>query len=128
MKFCAISALAALLATPAQGSAPDVPVPVGGVAEIDACPGLGFVSGIRTFLAVRTGPGVSYRQTDSLNDGHMLFLCSESADGQWQGVVYASKPGLQDCGVSSPTPQAQPYQGPCKSGWVRSTWVSVLAG
>lgn len=128
MKFYAVSALVALVATSTQASAAEVAVRVGGAAEMDACAGLGFVTGIHTFLAVRSGPGVSYNQTGSLHNGHMLFLCSESADGQWKGVVYAAAPGLQDCGVSSPSAAAQPYRGPCKSGWVRSTWVSVLAG
>lgn len=115
-------------AAAADQPTPGVPVPLGATPGVDACPTLGSVAGVRTFLAVRAGPGVSYRQTDALHNGHMLFLCSASADGQWQGVVYAADPGLQECGVSSPVATPEPYRGPCKSGWVRATWVAVLAG
>ena len=107
-----------------------VPVMVGGDAETDACSAVGQVKGLKAggdgFLAVRSGPGTTYRMVDKIGNGQLVYLCESSADGDWLAVVYAL--GDEDCGVTSPLPSRQPYRGHCRAGWVKATWVEVVAG
>lgn len=105
-----------------------VPVMVGGVAELDACGGRGEVRGLNprgdNFLAVRTGPGSKYPMLDRLYNGNQVYVCDQY--GEWIGIVYGEP--MQDCGVSSPVPRRQPYQGPCQSGWAHRNWLVLIAG
>lgn len=114
----------------ACANAKSVQVMVGGDAESDACGAVGEVRGLRSdgdgFLAVRAGPGATYRIVDKIGNGQLLYLCDATADGAWLAVVYASDD--DDCGVTSPLPSRQPYQGTCRKGWVKATWVEVVAG
>lgn len=110
-----------------------VPVLIGvyGDGELDACMSIGAVSGLNPkgdgFLAVRSGPAGHYKLLDKLKEGQRVFLCSSSEDELWQGIVYASDAKV-DCGVSSPVKSARAYKGPCKSGWVSTKWIKVIAG
>jgi hypothetical protein len=105
-----------------------VPVMVGGLAELDACGGLGEVRGLNprgdAFLAVRKGPGRKYPMIDRLYNGNRVYFCDDY--GEWIGIVYGEP--AQDCGVSSPLPKQQPYKGPCESGWVHRNWLVLIAG
>lgn len=125
-------AMAGLLAAVFAASAQDarVPVVVGQVKEIDACPSWGEVAGLQhSTLAVRSGPGTSYPQLDALQNGQGLYLCDSSTDGEWEGVVYMpGKNTPPDCAVSSSVPTQRAYAGPCRFGWVRSKWVKLTAG
>jgi hypothetical protein len=123
--------LAIAVALPSEQSRakqPQVPVMIGGEADLDACGAVGTVSGLKptpgNTLAVRSGPGREQDRIDSLPQGTRLWLCDRQ--GPWLGVVYGP-PGA-DCGVSTPRPVRQPYRGPCSSGWVHESYVELLAG
>ena len=64
-----------------------VPVMVGGEADLDACGGVGVVSGLAPhgdgFLAVRSGTNASYKLVDKLLEGQQVLMCSTSADDKW---------------------------------------------
>lgn len=121
----AIGVLFAAVAANVVAAAGGSPVMIGSEPGLDACGSLGAVTSAT--LSVRDGPGSAFRRIDSLAKGRTVFVCSSSPDGEWTGVVYAdgSEP---DCGVSSPVPEPQPYAGACRSGWVRSKWITIIAG
>lgn len=120
---------AAAIAVPALGLAQQRAIPVvpGQNQGYDACGIIGEVAGLDPsgdgFLAVRAGPDGGYAMLDQLHNGDAVYICDQS--GPWLGVVY---PGYQDCGVSSPWPQAAAYRGPCSSGWVHKNYVREAAG
>jgi hypothetical protein len=125
-------ALAALLATAsAHAGAPSpkaVPVMVGGNADIDACPSLAQVGGATSgLISVKAGPSAEHAEIDRLANGAFAYACEEH--GEWTGVVYLQgKNEAPDCGVASNRAKRSSYKGPCKSGWVRSRWLSIVAG
>lgn len=100
----------------------------GGEADLDACGSSGAVTGLRrdgdNFLAVRSGPAVTYRMLDKLLEDQSVQICDER--GSWLGIVYGE--AGQDCGTGSPVAKRQPYRGRCKSGWVSSKYIRLLAG
>lgn len=106
------------------------PVMVGAVEDLDACTGLGVVSGLDpegdAFLAVRAAANANAKMLDKLPEGKKVHICDTSPDGKWLGIVYSRK-GI-DCGVNSPIRPAQPYKGRCHSGWVSARWIKVIAG
>lgn len=114
---------------PAHGLAQQQQVPViaGQNQGYDACGIVGEVTGLKPggdgFLAVRAGPDTGYAMLDQLHNGDPVYICDQN--GEWLGIVY---PAQQDCGVSSPWPQAAPYNGPCYSGWVHRSFVREAAG
>ncbi|QQP97862.1 hypothetical protein [Lysobacter enzymogenes] len=122
----------ALPAVPAEAAPPRaVPVEVGGSEEWDACGATGRVRGLKAdgdgFLAVRAGPGADHRMLDKLGNGRLVYLCGNR--GGWTSVVYAptdADPSV--CGVSSAIAEIEVYRGPCKSGWVNTAWIEVVAG
>jgi hypothetical protein len=121
------AAAAVLFSSHAQaGSA--VPVQVGGLEEIDACPGRGVVTGLNpqgdNFLAVRSGPGPDFAKIDELYQGERVLLCDER--GQWLGIAYTRDDA--DCGVAGPQAERTAYAGPCRSGWVFRSYITVVAG
>ncbi|XSG81907.1 MAG: integron [Methyloligella sp. ZOD6] len=122
-------AAAAISLLPVLGVAQQraIPVIAGQNQGYDACGIIGEIAGLDPngdgFLAVRAGPDGSYAMLDQLHNGDAVYICDQS--GAWLGVVY---PGYQDCGVSSPWPQAAAYQGPCSSGWVHKNYVREAAG
>jgi hypothetical protein len=102
-------------------------------AEFDACGSHGQVRGLRedgdNFLSVRAAPGTAAAETDRLKNGATVILCDSSKDGKWSGVVYpAAGQTAATCATSSPVPSQTAYAGPCRSGWVASTFVAVTAG
>lgn len=126
---CSLLALTALaFAAPAKTPAA-VAVKVGGDEVLDACGSLGQVTGLKAggdgFLAVRSGPGTAYAVLDKLGNGREVYLCG--GDEQWIAIVYPTAPRMH-CGVTSPIAVSREYRGPCKSGWVRATWIEVMAG
>jgi hypothetical protein len=107
-----------------------VSVHYGGDENVDACTSLAQVDhlsiGPNGFLAVKDAPNIKARRTDKVFNGQKLWICDESKDGKWVGVVYPSNE-KQDCGVTSPVEKKKPYDGPCKSGWVSRKYVRLLA-
>lgn len=99
-------------------------VTIGGDSKRAACPGSGKVSGLSGAgtLSVRTGPGVQLGRADRLANGAAVFMCDWSADGNWVGVVYAPRAGV-DCGVSEKITSPRPYAGSCRSGWVSAKYL-----
>lgn len=81
------------------------------------------------FLAVKAAPRIDARRLDKLGPNAELYVCDQSKDGKWLGVVYESdgRPSA-NCGVTSAVPTARPYSGRCQSGWVYSKYIDVSAG
>lgn len=97
-------------------------------AELDACGGLGRISGRYRPQLIREAPDERARAADEITDSTLVWLCE--AEGDWQGVVY-SREEFQDetdCQVSSPVEAPRAYDGPCKAGWVLAKDVEFLAG
>jgi hypothetical protein len=126
-------AVGLLLATAAVATArePVVPVQFGAIPELDACGSQGEVRGLNpkgdNFLAVREGPGADYAKVDEIHEGQWIILCEEAEKGAWFGIVY-DPTGELDCGTGSPIAEKRVYDGPCKSGWVSSKFITMLAG
>jgi hypothetical protein len=95
-------------------------VTVGGDAGEAACPAQASVwlRGSAT-LAVRAGPGTAFERIDRLGNGTRVFVCDRSGDAGWVGIVY----GSADCGLAAPITPPRAYQGACRSGWVRSSYL-----
>lgn len=97
-----------------------VPVMVGSSDGTDSCD-FGNVHSLNPrgdgFLAVRSGPGEKYPMIDRLYNNNRVDICDKH--GAWKGIVYGESG--QDCEISH---DRQPYNGPCKSGWVHKKWVS----
>ncbi len=131
-----VLALVSLLATVTGPPAPEAEeygegrVPMIGLQgpHLDACGGIGRVSGAGTVQPAREGPASNTRVSEKLPRGTMVWLCE--AAGEWQGVVYASGEfqEIGDCRVSSPIAVPRSYDGPCKSGWILAKNIELLAG
>lgn len=115
------------------------PVRIGeGGPRFDACQAVGRVAGLRSNqLDVHIAPFDSAKSKDGLSVGQLVYICTRSIDQQWFGIVYDNATALADgenaaprtdCGVSSPVRSKRNYDGPCKSGWVESTFVKLVAG
>lgn len=132
-----------------QGSNPaEKPVRIGeGGPRFDACQAVGRVQGLRgATLPVRIAPFDAAEQKAAIGEGQQVWICTRSIDQQWFGIVYddgvaerlddaeasgsapTASTGSVDCGVSSPVRAKRNYDGPCKSGWVESTYVKLVAG
>ncbi|WP_374073614.1 hypothetical protein [Bdellovibrio bacteriovorus] len=100
-------------------------VQVGGNEEEDAC-GSSGIALASTTLVQRSKSGDVQFNTVPVNA--MVYMCdySGSEDSAWIGVVYGKK--NQDCGVSSPIKDRQDYKGPCKSGWIKKSFIELVAG
>lgn len=138
---CAASAFAAAalvsLSTAHAAGAPENlarPVIVGqDGADAAACGVTGEVRGLREEgglrLSVLAGPDAAAPEIDRLNNGAAVLLCDSSRDGRWSGIVYpATGQTLADCGVATPVSRKSPYRGPCRSGWVATTFVVATTG
>ena len=86
---------------------------------------------------VATGPSAKPARIGegSLSPGQTVYVCTRSHDQQWFGIVYDKQSAgateadsSVDCGVSSPVRAKRNYDGPCKSGWVESLFVVLVAG
>lgn len=105
---------------------PTGPVMVGGEADLDACGGWGIVT-VTTTLFTKNSEG--YMSFDKVEASTGAALCDyhEDQDGKFYGIIYSEEEGV-DCGVSSPIATEKPYDGPCKSGWVKMEYLLFLAG
>lgn len=126
--------------------------------RLDACGALGVVRRIgKGALALRAAPFSDAKSLADLPEGARLHVCTRSLDQKWLGVVVAQDVDAAqapitgnlaigdndmgtanavpaapvpviDCGVSSPVESRRPYRGPCRSGWVSSAYVALVAG
>ncbi len=79
-------------------------------------------------LSVRAAPYPAAHEIDRLPAGARFFVCARSIDQKWFGLVYEEGGAVSErCGVSRPLPSRQDYDGPCRSGWVSSASVSLIA-
>ena len=133
--FVATGLLTASIAASAaqgQGQAGQRPVRVGLAGnDLDACLSLAEVRGLDrngdNFLTVRATPTRAGRVLDRLGPNRQVWICDGDAVPGWTGIVYADRPGVA-CNVGSPVPSIRPYQGPCRTGWVFSRYLFVVAG
>ena len=80
-------------------------------------------------LAVRAAPYDAAAETGQVAAGGQFFVCARSHDQRWMGIVYDEGGKLASgCGVSSPVASRRDYDGPCRSGWVSSAFVKLIAG
>ena len=111
--------------------------------RFDACQAVGRIQGLQgRELDVRIAPFDAAEKKDSIKQGQVVWICTRSHDQQWHGIVYddgvvggvdgetagSSNRGPGECGVSSPVRSKRNYDGPCKSGWVESNFVKLVAG
>lgn len=82
-----------------------------------------------SILPVRAAPFESTATSGRIAAGARFFVCTRSIDQRWMGIVYEDGGTLAPgCGVSAPAPRRVAYAGPCKSGWVASAAVRLIAG
>ncbi|MDB5693542.1 MAG: hypothetical protein JWO81_2605 [Alphaproteobacteria bacterium] len=80
-------------------------------------------------LPVRAAPFDNAAQAGAVAAGGRFFVCSRSIDQKWFGIVYDGSGALAPaCGVSEPANTRHDYSGPCRSGWIQSAYVKVIAG
>ncbi|MEL7739749.1 hypothetical protein AAG614_15295 [Citromicrobium bathyomarinum] len=97
-----------------------------------ACTGIGSVAnlpgGNDNYLNVREGPSAKAKATDRLGDDQPIYLCDQTEDGSWIGIVYMASgylPVTDECGVEDLVASRRPYAGNCQSGWVSAKYVEV---
>lgn len=99
--------------------------------NFDACPWVGTTRHVEaeTGLAVRAGPFDTSPEAGKVAADGRFYVCSRSLDQKWFGIVYDESGGLGPrCGVSDPVASKRSYEGPCRSGWVSSAFVKLIAG
>lgn len=80
-------------------------------------------------LPVRSAPFDNAAESGSVASRAHFFICTRSHDQKWFGIVYDEDGTLAErCGVSEPVTGRRDYDGPCRSGWVQSAFVKVIAG
>ncbi len=80
-------------------------------------------------LEVRAAPYEAGTETGAVPAGTQFFVCARSHDQRWMGIVYDESGTLApECGVSSPVASRRDYAGRCRSGWVSSAFVKLIAG
>ncbi|HEY8603747.1 hypothetical protein [Tsuneonella suprasediminis] len=94
----------------------------------DACRGVGSVANLpaNDTLSVREGPNAKARRIDSLKDDAPVYICDQSADGKWIGIVYQANgylPTDDKCRAEENVGSVRPYEGPCLTGWVSAKYV-----
>ena len=119
--------------TDAEPIAPDaVPVRIGELGpNFAACSAAGTSRHIAPGegLQVRAAPFETAAASGSIPAEARFFVCTRSHDQRWFGVVYEEGGTLAPaCGVSRPINARRNYDGPCRSGWVSSAFVKVIAG
>jgi hypothetical protein len=117
--------LAGVALAPLAPAAEAVPVQFGGEADYDACAGIAIVTGVDpgSVLNVRAGPGLGFRVTARLRPDAQVILCDER-DG-WEGIVFALD--RRDCGTGETVVPRRAYAGPCRTGWVHSSYLRLTA-
>jgi len=110
------------------------PVMVGVDGELDKCPSTGRSSATRA-LAVRTAPNPAAGEADRITRVTNIAICDQDnrndPQAGWYAIVYPAtgdELGGCDLGGASAGNGGVAYSGPCKSGWVRSTDIEVIAG
>jgi hypothetical protein len=99
--------------------------------NFDACSAAGTTRHLKAgdSLPVRAAPFGSAAETGRIAPASRFFICTRSHDQKWFGVVYDEGGALaESCGVSSPVTARREYPGPCRSGWVASAFVRLVAG
>ena len=80
-------------------------------------------------LPVRAAPFENAAGSGHVAAGARFFICTRSHDQKWFGIVHDEDGRLAErCGVSEPVTRRRDYDGPCRSGWVQSAFVKVIAG
>ena len=102
------------------------PVLIGLEAELDACPSLAEIT-TKKPVALFAKPAVGAKTITLLKPKQAVYLCDGSKTAPWVGVVVPDN-DKTDCGVSSNIVKPKPYQGPCKSGWIKQSEFEVTAG
>lgn len=109
-----------------------VPVRIGELgASFDACNTAGTTRNLGEggALPVRAAPFDTAAEVGAIGAGARFFVCTRSHDQRWMGVVYDQGGELSAaCGVSAPVTSRRPYEGPCRSGWISSAFVKLVAG
>ncbi|CAA9535069.1 MAG: hypothetical protein AVDCRST_MAG23-1324 [uncultured Sphingosinicella sp.] len=109
-----------------------VPVRVGELgASFDACGAAGTTRHLDAgeTLPVRAAPFETSPEIGRVAAGTQFFICTRSHDQRWMGIVYEDGGTLSPaCGVSSPVASRGSYEGPCRSGWISSAFVKLIAG
>jgi hypothetical protein len=121
-----VFALLLVVAASSSAIATDkVPVKIGAAGpDIDACPSLGE---LKDRTVVRGRPDSGAATVIELTRGSRVHVCGTTKDGKWTSVVIALD-GLIDCQVSTPVSRPQSYRGPCKSGWIATSVLRIVAG
>jgi hypothetical protein len=99
--------------------------------NVDACPAAGATTHLEAGgrLPVRSAPFDNAGETGAIPPAGRFFVCTRSLDQKWFGIVYDEGGTLAErCGVSEPVTQRRNYAGPCRSGWVASAFVKLIAG
>jgi hypothetical protein len=108
------------------------PVRIGeGGPNFQACNAAGTTRNLKPGegLPVRSAPFDNAGESGSVPERARFFICTRSLDQKWFGIVY--DPGgtlAESCGVAEPVTRRRDYDGPCRSGWVQSAFVKVIAG
>jgi hypothetical protein len=117
---------------PAQLEQPAVPVRIGELgASFDACGSAGTTRNLDAGggLEVKAAPFDAAAVAGRVPAGARVFICARSHDQRWLGIVYNDAGELSaECGVSSPVTSRRDYPGPCRSGWVSSAFIKLIAG
>ena len=108
------------------------PVRIGELgANFAACGAAGTTRNLKAgeALPVRIAPFDNAAEAGSVPSGARFFICTRSLDQKWFGIVADGSGTLaESCGVSEPVTRRRDYEGPCRSGWVQSAFVKVIAG
>ena len=108
------------------------PVRIGELgANFRACSAAGTTRSLKAgeALPVRSAPFDNAGETGNVAGGARFFICTRGHDQKWFGIVFDEDGTLAErCGVSEPVTRRRDYDGPCRSGWVQSAFVKVIAG
>lgn len=108
-----------------------VPVRIGELgANFAACNARGTTRNLTAgaVLPVRAAPFDTAADAGQVAAGSRFFICTRSHDQRWMGVVYDDSGTLaESCGVSAPVTSRRAYDGACRSGWVSSAFVKLVA-
>jgi len=102
---------------------PTSPVNWGGDPGMDACGGMGLTMAETVMITVNQNGGVSFDTV--VPAGTRVSFCDYDS-GYYGVLIHEEK---SECGGGSATvPVAEPYSGPCKSGWIKEIFLELLAG
>jgi hypothetical protein len=118
------AAQVAAVAAAAKSGQPTVPVKIPKTIEDSSCV-LGEVK-VATFVSVRTAPKATGKELERLNSGEKVWVCDSSRPGQFTGVVYGGA-DFTTC-IPDDVKKAYSYVGPCKSGWIATKYLAIIAG